>query len=108
MPIPFVEPFRIKVVEPIKQTTRAERQRILGDAYNNLFGVAAQDVFIDFLTDSGTNAMSDRQWSAMMVGDESYAGARSFKHFEEAVQAVLGFPCVLPTHQGRGAEGVLF
>lgn len=108
MPIPFIEPFRIKVVEPIKQTTREERQRILGDAHNNLFGVAADDVFIDFLTDSGTNAMSDRQWSAMMVGDESYAGARSFKHFEEAVQAVLGFPCVLPTHQGRGAEGVLF
>jgi len=78
MPIPFVEPFRIKVVEPIKQTTREERQRILTKAHNNLFGVAAEDVFIDFLTDSGTNAMSDRQWSAMMVGDESYAGARSF------------------------------
>jgi tyrosine phenol-lyase len=108
MPIPFVEPFRIKVVEPIKQTTRADRQRILAEAHNNLFGVAAEDVFVDFLTDSGTNAMSDRQWSAMMVGDESYAGARSFKHFESAVQEVLGFPYVLPTHQGRGAEGVLF
>jgi len=108
MPIPFVEPFRIKVVEPIKQTTHAERERILADAHNNLFGVAAEDVFIDFLTDSGTNAMSDRQWSAMMVGDESYAGARSFAHFEAAVQEVLGFPYVLPTHQGRGAEGVLF
>ena len=108
MPIPFVEPFRIKVVEPIKQTTREERQRILTKAHNNLFGVAAEDVFIDFLTDSGTNAMSDRQWSAMMVGDESYAGARSFGHFEAAVQSVLGFPYVLPTHQGRGAEGVLF
>jgi tryptophanase len=108
MPIPFVEPFRIKVVEPIKQTTRDQRQRILADAYNNLFGVAAEDVFIDFLTDSGTNAMSDRQWSAMMMGDESYAGARSFAHFEAAVQEVLGFPYVLPTHQGRGAEGILF
>ncbi len=108
MPIPFVEPFRIKVVEPIKQTTHAERERILADAHNNLFGVAAEDVFIDFLTDSGTNAMSDRQWSAMMVGDESYAGARSFARFEAAVQEVLGFPYVLPTHQGRGAEGVLF
>ena len=107
MPIPFVEPFRIKVVEPIKQTTREERLRILADANNNLFGVAAEDVFVDFLTDSGTNAMSDRQWSAMMVGDESYAGARSFKHFEGAVQEVLGFPYVLPTHQGRGAESVL-
>jgi tryptophanase len=108
MHIPFVEPFRIKVVEPIKQTTRANREQILAAAHNNLFGVAAEDVFIDFLTDSGTNAMSDRQWSAMMVGDESYAGARSFTHFEAAVQAVLGFPCVLPTHQGRGAEGILF
>jgi len=108
MPIPFVEPFRIKVVEPIKQTTRPERQRILAEAHNNLFGVAAEDVFIDLLTDSGTNAMSDRQWSAMMVGDESYAGARSFTHFEGAVQEVLGFPYVLPTHQGRGAEGILF
>jgi len=108
MPIPFVEPFRIKVVEPIKQTTRAERQRILDAAHNNLFGVAAEDVFIDMLTDSGTNAMSDRQWSAMMVGDESYAGARSFQHFEQMVQEILGFPYVLPTHQGRGAEGVLF
>lgn len=108
MPIPFVEPFRIKVVEPIKQTTRAAREQILAQAHNNLFGVAAEDVFIDFLTDSGTNAMSDRQWSAMMVGDESYAGARSFANFERAVQEVLGFPQVLPTHQGRGAEGILF
>ncbi len=108
MPIPFVEPFRIKVVEPIKQTTREERSKILAHAHNNLFGVAAEDVFIDFLTDSGTNAMSDRQWSAMMMGDESYAGARSFKNFEKAVQDVLGFPHVLPTHQGRGAEGMLF
>ncbi len=108
MPIPFVEPFRIKVVEPIKQTTRAERESALTDAYNNLFGVPAEDVLIDFLTDSGTNALSDRQWSAMMAGDESYAGSRSFAHFESAVQDILGFPHVLPTHQGRGAEGILF
>jgi len=108
MPIPFVEPFRIKVVEPIKQTTRVARERILVEAHNNLFGVAAENVFIDFLTDSGTNAMSDQQWAAMMAGDESYAGARSFVNFEGAVQEVLGFPFVLPTHQGRGAEGVLF
>ena len=108
MSIPFVEPFRIKVVEPIKHTTRPERESILAFAYNNLFGVPAEDVFIDFLSDSGTNAMSDRQWSAMMVGDEAYGGARSFTHFEAAVREVLGFPCVLPTHQGRGAEGILF
>jgi len=108
MTIPFVEPFRIKVVEPIKQTTRAQREAILANAHNNLFGVPAEDVFIDFLTDSGTNAMSNWQWSAMMAGDESYAGARSFAHFEATVKDVLGFPHVLPTHQGRGAEGILF
>ncbi len=108
MPIPFVEPFRIKVVEPIRQTTRQERVQILQDAHHNLFGVPAEDVFIDLLTDSGTNAMSDRQWSAMMQGDEAYAGARSFGRFEQAVQEIMGFPHVLPTHQGRGAEGVLF
>lgn len=108
MPIPFLEPFRIKVIEPIKQTTREEREAILNAAHLNLFGVSAEDVLIDFLTDSGTNAMSDRQWSAMMAGDESYAGARSFYHFEDAVREVLGFPLVLPTHQGRGAEGMLF
>jgi tryptophanase len=106
--IPFVEPFRIKVVEPIKMTTREERIKILESAHNNLFNVAAEDVFIDFLTDSGTNAMSDRQWSAMMQGDESYAGARSYFHFEKAIQEIFGFPYVLPTHQGRAAEGMLF
>jgi len=108
MSIPFIEPFRIKVVEPIRMTTRAEREEILKKAHNNLFNVAADDVFIDFLTDSGTNAMSDRQWSAMMLGDESYAGAKSFFKFEKAIQEILGFPHVLPTHQGRAAEGMLF
>ncbi len=107
MSIPFVEPFRIKVVEPIKQTSRDERLRALANAHNNLFGVPSEMVFIDYLTDSGTNAMSDKQWSAMMAGDESYAGARSFDHFESTVKDVLGFPYVLPTHQGRGAEGIL-
>ena len=101
MSIPFVEPFRIKVVEAIKQTTREERLKILAAAHNNLFNVAAEDVFLDFLTDSGTNAMSDRQWSAMMQGDESYAGSQSFEHFQEAVREIMGFPHVLPTHQGR-------
>jgi len=108
MTIPFIEPFRIKVVEPIKMTDRAERVEILEKAKNNLFKVPAEDVFIDLLTDSGTNAMSDRQWSAMMVGDESYAGAKSFYKFEQAVKDILGFSYVLPTHQGRAAEGMLF
>ncbi len=108
MHIPFLEPFRIKVVEPIKMTDRTERVEILKKANNNLFKVPAEDVFIDLLTDSGTNAMSDRQWAAMMVGDESYAGAKSFYKFEKAVNEVLGFPHVLPTHQGRAAEGMLF
>lgn len=108
MNIPFVEPFRIKVVEPVKMTTREERELILTGAYNNLFNVKAEDVFIDLLTDSGTNAMSDRQWSAMMQGDESYAGARSFLKFEDTIKEITGFPFVLPTHQGRGAEGIVF
>ena len=81
MSIPFFEPFRIKVVEPIRMTTRAQRKEILTKAKNNLFKVPAEDVLIDFLTDSGTNAMSDQQWSAMMVGDESYAGAKSYFKF---------------------------
>ena len=108
MTVPFLEPFRIKDVEPIKMTSRAERIEILKKAKNNLFKVPAEDVFIDLLTDSGTNAMSDRQWSAMMLGDESYAGAKSFYKFEKAVREILGFPLVLPTHQGRAAEGMLF
>ncbi len=108
MSIPFMEPFRIKVVEPIRMTTRLQREEILANAKNNLFKVPAEDVLIDFLTDSGTNAMSDQQWSAMMVGDESYAGAKSYYKFEHAIQDILGFPHVLPTHQGRAAETVLF
>ncbi len=108
MDMSFIEPFRIKMVEQIRQTTRAERVEILKHAKNNLFAVAAEDVFIDLLTDSGTNAMSDQQWAAMMIGDESYAGAKSFFHLEAAVKDIMGFPHLLPTHQGRAAEGMLF
>ena len=108
MTIPFIEPFRIKVVERVKLTTEAEREAALKKAFYNIFNVPAEDVFIDLLTDSGTGAMSDRQWAAMMQADESYAGAKSYYHFERAVQDVLGFEFVLPTHQGRAAEGMLF
>ena len=108
MTIPFMEPFRIKVVEKVKMTTRAERQTALAKAHLNLFNIPAEDVYIDLLTDSGTNAMSDDQWSGMMRGDESYAGAKSYYRFEKAVQDVMGFEYVLPTHQGRAAEGMLF
>jgi Beta-eliminating lyase len=98
----IIEPFRIKAVEPIRQTTREEREKLLADAHYNLFLVKAEDVLIDLLTDSGTGAMSSAQWAGMMVGDESYAGARSFYKFEATVKLITGFKHVLPTHQGRG------
>ena len=103
-----VEPFRIKVVEPIRQTTRTERAGILQEAGHNLFAVRAEDVFIDLLTDSGTAAMSDNQWAGVMLGDESYAGCRNFFNLEEAIQSITGFRHFVPTHQGRAAENVLF
>ncbi len=104
----IIEPFRIKSVEPLKFTTRTERERILQKAAYNVFAIPAEDVLIDLLTDSGTGAMSAQQWAGMMQGDESYAGARSFYRFQEVVQQITGFPYVIPTHQGRAAERILF
>ncbi len=104
---PIIEPFRIKVVEPIRMTTPAERRRILETARYNLFGVHADDVIVDLLTDSGTGAMSAEQWAAMMRGDESYAGATSFYRFDGVVRELTGMSFVYPTHQGRAAERIL-
>lgn len=103
-----IEPFKIKVVEPIRQTTRVEREEILQQAGYNLFAVRAADVYVDLLTDSGTAAMSDSQWAGVMMGDESYAGCRNFFNLEEAVRSITGFDYFVPTHQGRAAENVLF
>jgi len=104
----IIEPFRIKSVEPIRMTTREQRERCIKDAYYNLFTLHSNDVLIDLLTDSGTSSMSARQWGALMQGDESYAGSPSFFRFKQAVENLMPFKYLIPTHQGRAAESILF
>ena len=104
----IIEPFRIKSVEPIKMNTYKDRLKILKNAHYNLFLIDANNVIIDLLTDSGTGAMSSKQWAGIMIGDESYAGSKSFKFFEKTIKDLMGFKNIIPTHQGRAAERILF
>ncbi|MDD3458826.1 MAG: tryptophanase [Weeksellaceae bacterium] len=108
MELPWAEPYKIKMTEEIRLSSREERNKWIEEADYNLFNLDSDKVFIDLLTDSGTGAMSDKQWAEMMIGDESYAGSRSFRKLKTVVENVLGFPYTLPTHQGRAAENVLF
>lgn len=108
MEIPFAESWKIKMVEPIRKSTLEERKEWIKEANYNVFQLKAEQVYIDLITDSGTNAMSDRQWAAMMLGDESYAGATSFYKLKETINRITGFKHLIPTHQGRAAENVLF
>ena len=108
MELPYAEPYKIKMVETIRRSSRAQREQWMKEAHYNLFNLKSESVFIDLLTDSGTGAMSDKQWAAIMEGDESYAGARSYYRLKETIQDIIGLPWFLPTHQGRAAENVLF
>ncbi len=104
----IIEPFRIRTVEPIRMTERPEREVLMKEAHHNLFLLQARDVMIDLLTDSGTGAMSTKQWAAIMTGDESYAGSDSFRELETVVRKMTGYQHVLPVHQGRAAERIMF